>query len=697
MTARIPLLVGLTLQLLVGGLAAAQESTDESVVVRVKRGPEAAAELQSALASAVPGTVIQLPAGTLSLEAPLVVATERLMIRGKGRKDTVLDFGGLESGEAGLRVEADRVTLESFRITDPPGAGVHADGVEFLTLRDLQVGWSGGRSSDDGDRGLHVTDSQYVLIEDCRVAGASEAGIGVDESTDVVLRRNKVAKSVVGIALGNASDVDVKDNALKKNSVGVLVFNAPDRGVLGAGHRIFKNRIVANNEENVGTGTVGRLAPGTGIAVVAHDRVEIFKNEIRNHNTIAVGIASYNLFDPGFEDEAFDPYSETVFVHDNAYANNGSSPNDGSDPDDLLGFLIGALFEGSPPDVLLAVDEDPEKQVDGALPPELQVCVEEDRRKTTFGTVNLVEVIADPEAALEVTKQRARRLGEPYRCGHPRLGKVVLPDPDAFEDLFLSDRFLNISHRGGRWLWPEHTLVAYEGALDAGTDVLELDVHSTSDGELVVLHDDTVDRTTDGTGAVLSLTLAEVKALDAGHDFSQDGGATYPYRGTGVEIPTVREVFEAFPDEWYVIELKQESPSIAQRLIDLIEEFGLERKVILAAFDDATIAEARALAPEIHTSLAETEVYQFYLLNLQSPEAQEAYVPPGLFLHVPRSSGGLEVLTRPFVRRASRYGMKIHAWTINEPDEMRRLIELGVDGIMTDDPVTLDAVIAEYE
>ncbi|MEM1418535.1 MAG: glycerophosphodiester phosphodiesterase family protein, partial [Myxococcota bacterium] len=137
------------------------------------------------------------------------------------------------------------------------------------------------------------------------------------------------------------------------------------------------------------------------------------------------------------------------------------------------------------------------------------------------------------------------------------------------EALFQSERPLVVAHRGGRRLAPEHTLFGYQVGLDAGADVLEIDVAQTSDGAIVCIHDLSVDRTTDGTGDIRELTLAEAQALDAAFDFSMDGGETYPQRGTGIVIPTLRAVFEAFPDETYVIEIKQSEPSMVDDFVAL--------------------------------------------------------------------------------------------------------------------------------
>jgi glycerophosphoryl diester phosphodiesterase len=260
------------------------------------------------------------------------------------------------------------------------------------------------------------------------------------------------------------------------------------------------------------------------------------------------------------------------------------------------------------------------------------------------------------------------------------------------------DKVLNIAHRGGRRIRPEHTLMAYDQALLDGADVLELDVHETSDGVLVVMHDDTVDRTTDCSGPIKEKTFAELSACDAGYDFTPDGGQTYPYRGTGLTVPKLEDVFDRYPDAPFVIEIKQETPSIVDHFVEVVREYGVEDKMIGAAFDDDVLLELRAAAPEIATSMGESETIEFYLRSFDVPDP--AYDPAAEFLQVPTSYNlegvDVEVLHPGFVPRAHELGMFVHIWTINDEQEMRDLIEnYDVDGIMTDDPPLLTSVIED--
>lgn len=251
-------------------------------------------------------------------------------------------------------------------------------------------------------------------------------------------------------------------------------------------------------------------------------------------------------------------------------------------------------------------------------------------------------------------------------------------------DRFTSGEQLVIAHRGGRGIGPDHTIETFQAGLDLGADVLELDVVTTADGEVVVIHDLTVDRTTDGTGPVQDYTLAELQTLDAGYTWSPDGGTSFPFRGQGQVIPTMRAVLEAFPDEWYVIEIKQADPPMVEPFLDLIEEFGIADRTIAASFSDEVIQQVRESDLGVRTSFGELEATSFALIDLAT---LDTYEPPADVLQLPPEAlGGFDVITPELVERAHDFGLPVHAWTINEREEMDRLLEMGVDGLITDWP-----------
>ena len=250
---------------------------------------------------------------------------------------------------------------------------------------------------------------------------------------------------------------------------------------------------------------------------------------------------------------------------------------------------------------------------------------------------------------------------------------------------------LVMAHQGGDGLWPSNTLYAFERAVGLGVDVLEMDVHSTADGVLVVIHDDTVDRTTDGSGAVHDLTLAELKALDAGYDWTPDDGQTHPYRGQGITIPALEELFVAFPGMPMNIEIKQAEPSIAAPLCQLIHEYGKANEVLVVSFHEQATKEFRDVCPEVVTGTGQNEVITLFALSKVFLEG--AYSPAAEAVQVPEYRSGLHVITQRFVDAAHHRGLQVHAWTINDEADMRRLIDLGVDGLITDYPDRLVRVL----
>ncbi|HYO63010.1 MAG TPA: glycerophosphodiester phosphodiesterase [Pyrinomonadaceae bacterium] len=245
-------------------------------------------------------------------------------------------------------------------------------------------------------------------------------------------------------------------------------------------------------------------------------------------------------------------------------------------------------------------------------------------------------------------------------------------------------RPLVIAHRGGAGLWPENTLHAFERAAKMGVEALELDVRLTADGALVVIHDAAVDRTTDGRGLVGRMTLEELKRLDAAHNFSADGGRTFPLRGQGVAVPTLAEVFEALPSMRFVIEPKQGTPSPTRALCRAIEEHSMAERVVVGSFSQEVLEEFRGECPRVATSAGPREVSRF--LALQKTGLSASFDATMQALQVPERVGGARVLTREFVEAAHERNLEVHAWTVNDEAGMRALVEMRVDGIMTDYP-----------
>lgn len=246
-----------------------------------------------------------------------------------------------------------------------------------------------------------------------------------------------------------------------------------------------------------------------------------------------------------------------------------------------------------------------------------------------------------------------------------------------------SRRPLVFGHRGAAGLAPENTLPSFAMALQLGADVLELDVHATRDGVIVVFHDPDLDRTTDGSGPLHALDFATLRQLDAGHQFTRDG-RDFPYRGHGVRVPTLEEVLRAFPGVPINMEIKYSDPPIAAATVQVLRACGAEGRVVLAAERDDMMAEVRRQCGAMPTSFATGEAIDF-VGRLQAGDFS-GYVAPGVALQVPASYEGVDIVTPAFVEAAHEAGVEVHVWTINHRDEMDRLLALGVDGIMSDLP-----------
>jgi glycerophosphoryl diester phosphodiesterase len=238
-------------------------------------------------------------------------------------------------------------------------------------------------------------------------------------------------------------------------------------------------------------------------------------------------------------------------------------------------------------------------------------------------------------------------------------------------------------HRGACGLRPENTLDSFAAALEDGASILELDVRASADGEVVVFHDDTLERTTDGAGAISAKPLSELRKLDAGYKF-RDADGDFTYRGKGIRIPTLAEVLDSFPNAPLNVEIKQSEPRIEPTVVALLDEFAARDRVLLAAGDHTIMERIRQAAPHHLTSFSGAEVADFLM---RCPTGDfDGYKPPAPALQVPRTYQDVEVVSATTITRAHEQGLEIHVWTVNEETEMEMLLELGVDGIMSDYP-----------
>jgi glycerophosphoryl diester phosphodiesterase len=247
--------------------------------------------------------------------------------------------------------------------------------------------------------------------------------------------------------------------------------------------------------------------------------------------------------------------------------------------------------------------------------------------------------------------------------------------------ILVRNRPLVIAHRGGAALAPENTLAAFDRAVALGVDACELDVHLSRDGQVVLCHDRTLDRTTDGTGPVSSLTAGELARLDAGHRFGERDG--YPFRGKGIHVPRLREVLERYPSLPLIVELKGRDPDLARAAVADVRRAAALGRVCFGGFADVTLHAARACGADVLTSGATDDIrwarYRAWFgLSPLRPQFRA--------LQLPERYGPRRVVTRRFVRAVQRGGLVIQIWTVNDPADMRRLLAWGVNGLISDRP-----------
>ena len=240
-----------------------------------------------------------------------------------------------------------------------------------------------------------------------------------------------------------------------------------------------------------------------------------------------------------------------------------------------------------------------------------------------------------------------------------------------------------IAHRGGRGLWPENTLFALERAQALGVDVLDIDLRTTSDGVLVVMHDATVDRTTNAHGRVDSMALAELRKLDAGFRF-ESGSGQFPFRARGIQVPMFEEVLTRFPETRINVEMKDFTSELAVKLCRMIEQHSATERVLAGSFPQDAMEAFRESCPSVATSatlresLVLYQLHRMYLANI--------YRGPAVALQIPETIRGRRVLDTGLLQLSREYNLKVQVWTVNEEADMKRLLEMGVHAVLTDYP-----------
>ena len=374
--------------------------------------------LLRALIEARPGDTIVLRAGRYDIDRGLSLDVDDVTLRGQGMDATVLSFSGQDVGAEGLLVTANDFRVEDLAVEDPAGDGIKVDGAVGVTIRRVRVEWTGGPDEDNGAYGLYPVQSRNVLVEDSVVRGASDAGIYVGQSRNIILRRNRVEQNVAGIEIENSFDADIHDNVASGNTGGVLVFNRPNIAMSdGRRVRIFDNEIVANNTRNFAApgNIVGIVPRGTGIMMLAAHDVEVFGNSFADNRTVHVAILSYIFTGRDFDDLFYDPYADAIFLHDNRFSGGGSAPA-GEIGSRFAEVMAGAEEESTPiPDIVWDGYADRDRLDGEFLAPPYRICLGEGEQ-ATFVNLDAGNDFAHP------SRDRA-----PHTCRRDPLPGVVLP------------------------------------------------------------------------------------------------------------------------------------------------------------------------------------------------------------------------------------------------------------------------------
>ena len=275
---------------------------------------------------AVDGSVITLPAGHFELTQTLSVSANNVTIRGAGADKTILSFKGQNAGN-GIDATGKHLTFEQFAVIDAKADGIKVQNCEDLAIRNVSIDWSGPVRESNGGYGLYPVACKRVTMEHNYVRGASDSGIYVGQSEDIVVRHNVVTENVAGIEIENSLRADVSDNEALGNTGGILVFSLPDLPVIrnGAGTRIFNNRVHDNNTANFAPkgNIVGLVPAGTGIMILANRSVEVFGNTLDHHHSASVIVTSYYASERPIKDPTYEAHAREIYIHDNVMRNAG--------------------------------------------------------------------------------------------------------------------------------------------------------------------------------------------------------------------------------------------------------------------------------------------------------------------------------------------------------------------------------------
>jgi parallel beta-helix repeat protein len=333
--------------------------------------------LQEQFLDAKPGTVIDIPQGTHSLDRVLTLRANGVTVRGVGTGKSILSFKKQISGPEGMLVYGNDFTIENLSIEDSKGDGLKINDGENITIRGVRVAWTGGPKTTNGAYGIYPVKTRNVLIEDSSAWGASDAGIYVGQSVNVIVRRCHAEQNVAGIEIENTINADVYENVATGNTGGILVFNMPNLSQPGHSTRVFKNKVYQNNLASFAAkgAAVASVPAGAGVVINSNSKVEIFDNDIADNKTTNLIISAYfstNYFNKPGIDPGYDPYPRAIFVYDNRFSGGGDSP-EGLDLKTLKVAMFG--LTGRLPDILWDGYRDDKNLVDGQPPALERICV----------------------------------------------------------------------------------------------------------------------------------------------------------------------------------------------------------------------------------------------------------------------------------------------------------------------------------
>ena len=304
-------------------------------------------QVQEALILAKPGDTIKLQAGLYKFTDGLSLDVDNVRLIGEGMDKTILSFADQLSGAQGLLVTSNKVVLKDFAIEDAKGDALKVIGANGIYMINLRTEWTGGPKSTNGAYGLYPVESKDVLIDGCVAIGASDAGIYVGQSENIIVRNSRAHYNVAGIEIENSYYADVYDNVASHNTGGILVFDLPDLPQQGGHHvRVFRNQAIDNDTDNFAPegNIVGEVPRGTGIIIQANSDVEVFDNDISGNGTVNLSIVTYAA---ETEDENYYPHPKSIQVHGNRFGKGGFDP----DVDKAIAGILFQLSEGNMPDI----------------------------------------------------------------------------------------------------------------------------------------------------------------------------------------------------------------------------------------------------------------------------------------------------------------------------------------------------------